>query len=122
VGDEPGMRQVGQRDGEGTIGPDLRVAVRTHHAQRYLGRRAYERGEQVQGIGTSPLQIVEDQECAGRPCHVGQEAGHGPEYQAAFLLRRQRRGRHRPVVHPLQLRQQTHQPPAFPQVYARLRR
>jgi hypothetical protein len=98
VGDQSGVRPVGQGDPQNAVWLHLGVSVRADDAQRRelsgMGERRvgpHQRGEELERVALGPLQVVErQQDAAGRAVpplrHVGQEAGDRPEHQAALLL------------------------------------
>lgn len=62
MSDQPRPCQIGHEQAQRVRRPRLRVAVGSHHAQRRRGRgAAQQRGEQVEGVGACPLQVVERQ-------------------------------------------------------------
>ena len=108
--DQPRLRQVGQQQAQRVRRPHLRVAVGAHDAQR-RSDGARQGVEQVQGVRARPLQVVEDQQRAGRPGHVGQQARHRGVDQPPLLLGGEGGGGER-LQHLGQLGQQPHQPGA----------
>jgi hypothetical protein len=94
---QPRLRQIGQQHAQRVLRPHLRVAVGAHHAQRRRGGHGgtHQAEQEVESVWAGPLQIVEHQQRARRPRHVGQEPPHGYEEQAPFLPRRQRYRRQR---------------------------
>jgi len=113
--DQPRLRQVGQQQAQGVRRPDLRVTIGAHDARRR--GQARQGVDQVQGVRPRPLQIIEHQQRAGRPRHVGQEARHRRVDQPPLLLRGQGDGGQR-LQHPRQFGQQPHQPGAARQLAA----
>ncbi len=87
---QPRLRQVGAQVAQRVLRPHLRVAVGAHHAQRggrgWVGLHDAE--QQVEGVRSRPLQVVEQQQCPRRPGQIGQTAGHGGEEQPPLLLGR----------------------------------
>jgi hypothetical protein len=82
------------------------TSICSHHPDP--GRRAQHRGQQLEGVGSGPLQIIQQQEHPAAACHVGQVASHRPEHEVPLLLRCQPQlGRLDP-----QVGQQLHQPAA----------
>ena len=84
---QAGMREVGQHDGQRVLRADLRVAVRSHHAQGRLAAGVHERGQQVEGVDGRPLQVVKKEQRPRRTGHVDQEACHRLEHEAPLLVR-----------------------------------
>ena len=61
------MGEIGQRDGQRIIRPDLGIAVGADDEQRDARAEAGQRGEEIEGVEAGPLKVVEQEKGTACP-------------------------------------------------------